>query len=78
VAGPALAAEQEDPEVARVVVPAAAEPVVVEAVIGNHVIPLQTFSSVFKSLFFTAHPHLRIFLNSCNLFPAHALKRHHE
>jgi hypothetical protein len=47
-----LAAEQEDPEVA----PAAAVPVVVEAVIGNPAIPLQTFSSVFKSLFFTAHP----------------------
>jgi hypothetical protein len=52
-----LAVEQEDPEVAPVVVPAAvADPVVVEAVIGNHAIPIQAFSSVFKSLFFTAHP----------------------
>jgi hypothetical protein len=51
VAGPVLAAEQEDPEVAPVVVPAAAEPaVVVEAVIGNHVIPLQTFL-LFSNLF---------------------------
>ena len=50
VAEAVLAAEQEDPEVA----PAAAVPVVVAA-IGNHAIPLQTFSSVFKSPFLTAH-----------------------
>jgi hypothetical protein len=74
VADPVLAAEQEAPEVAPVV----AEPVVVAAVIGNHVIPLQTFSSVFKSLFFTAHPHPRIYLISCNLFPTHALIRHNK